>query len=349
MGIADNILNLVLRRSESSGLGNPTPWLVDFFGGGGVTASGKVINPETAKRVSAVYACVSILAETIAWLPLIVYKRQKDGGKERADSNPVYSILHDAPNDEMTPFEFREMMVGHLALRGNFYAYQVRDGGGILRSLMPLHPDRVRVCRNANQKIIYEYTPIYQGATVKYAKEEIYHVRGATTDGLCGDSIIKYMSESVGVAIAAEEFGARFFMNDATPSGGLETDKKLSDPAYARLKSSLREEHGGSRNAHKFMIFEEGLKWKQIGINANDAQLLELSSFTVRNIARFFRIPPHMIGDTDKQTTWGSGIEAMGIGFVQYTLMPWLARIEQASERDLLTELERKQIGRAHV
>lgn len=272
MSLAHNVLQFVSKRSQTTGLVNPDAWFINMFSGGWPTASGKGITPESAKKVSAFYACVAILAETAGCLPLVTYKRRKDGGKERAEDLGLYSILHDEPNPEQTPFEFREMMVGHIALRGNFYARKEFSAGGQIVALWPLHPDRVKPFRTATG-IVYEFTP-ESGPTQKLLKNQVHHIRSSTTDGLVGDSYLYYMAESLGMSLASEEFGARFFANDATPSGVLQTDKKLSEPAQRRLKADL-DNRRGSGQAHQSMILEEGLKWQQVGITARDAQLLE--------------------------------------------------------------------------
>ncbi len=298
------------------------------------TAAGMPIGPEAAKKISAVWACTRLLAETMASLPAIMYQRLANDGRQRATNHPLYDVLHDQPNNSQTAFEFVEMLTGHALLRGNGYARIIPGQRGPVDQLIPIHPDRVQVERIPNGKLRYRITQP-SGSPEVVNDEDMFHLRGPSDDGISGQSVITYARESLGLTLAAERFGARFFGNNARPGGILTKEGKLSKEAGERLKSEMEWLHGGANN-HRIGIFEEGLKWQEVGVNQKDSQFLETREFQAEDVCRWFRIPPHMIGLTSKATSWGSGIEQMSMGFVIYTLMPWLIRWQQAISRDLI-------------
>lgn len=308
----------------------------------GKSISGATVNEMTAMRCSAVYACVRILAESVAALPLHVYE-YTDKGKERAIKHPLYFLLHDAPNDEMTSFNFREVMMTHLLLHGNCYAQILKNNGGRVIGLYPLMPNRMSVERDDDGQIIYRYTPtkgeaqIKDSATVIYQRQEILHIPALGFDGMIGYSPIAMARNAIGVAIACEEFGAKFFENGARPSGILE------HPGIIKNTDKLREEwqkiYGGSQNTGRVAILEEGMKYQSISIPPNDAQFLDTRKFQLNEIARIFRVPPHMLADLERATF--SNIEHQSLEFVMYSLMPWLARWEQNLSKALFTPSER--------
>ena len=301
-----------------------------WWGNVGGTVSGISVGPETALRLSTVWACVGLLADTVASLPLIVYRNlPNDMGKERARSHPLYQVLHSQPNNNHTAFEFWQMMMGHMLLRGNAYARIVPGPRGFADQLVPIHPDIVTVEELKNGRLRYTVDG------KPYNQEDIFHLRGLSLDGKTGLSVVSYARESMGMALAAERYGGRFFGNDSKPGGVLRTDRKLSNDAAGRLKASWEAAHSGS-NQHRVAVLEDGLEWQQIGISPEDAQFLQTREFQAEDICRWFRVPPHMVGLTSKQTSWGSGIEQMSIGFVTYTLNPWLVRTKQAISRDLI-------------
>ncbi|MBR3746167.1 MAG: phage portal protein [Selenomonadaceae bacterium] len=308
----------------------------------GKSISGATVNEMTAMRCSAVYACVRILAESVAALPLHVYE-YTDKGKERAIKHPLYFLLHDAPNDEMTSFNFREVMMTHLLLHGNCYAQILKNNGGRVIGLYPLMPNRMSVERDDDGQIIYRYTPtkgeaqIKDSATVIYQRQEILHIPALGFDGMIGYSPIAMARNAIGVAIACEEFGAKFFENGARPSGILE------HPGIIKNTDKLREEwqkiYGGSQKTGRVAILEEGMKYQSISIPPNDAQFLDTRKFQLNEIARIFRVPPHMLADLERATF--SNIEHQSLEFVMYSLMPWLARWEQNLSKALFTPSER--------
>ncbi len=299
--------------------------------------SGVRVDAETALKISTVWACVGLISETIASLPLVMYRYRGDDGRERARNNPLYSILHDRPNEQQTAAEFREMMTGHVLLRGNAYAQIVPGPRGPVDQLIPIHPDRIppeNVEKLPNGRLRYQVRQD-DGTKRAFNQEDIFHLRGPSKDGVTGMSIIEYAKDSFGLSLAAERYGGRFFRNDSRPGGVLKTPNKLSKGAADRLKSGWVTAHTVT-NQHSVAVLEEGLEWQQVGVNPDEAQFLETREFNAEDVCRWFRVPPHMVGLTSKATSWGSGIEEMGIGFVTYTMMPWLTRWQQTISRDLI-------------
>lgn len=311
----------------------------------GPSTSGKNVNEFTAMQTTAVYACVRILSETLAALPLQLY-RYTPGGKERVYDHPLYHLLHDEPNPEMTSFIFRETLMSHLLIWGNAYAQIIRDRLGRVQGLYPLRPDKMTVCRDNQEKIFYLYTKtsdenpnIRPYGQVALPKEEVLHIPGLGFDGLVGYSPIAMARNAVGMTMACEEYGASFFANGASPSGVLEHPGVLKDPA--KVRDSWNAVYRGTGNAHKVAVLEEGMKYQQIGIPPEEAQFLETRKFQLDEIARLYRIPPHMIGDLEKSSF--NNIEQQSMEFVKYTLDPWVIRWEQAMQKALFLPEEKKQ------
>ena len=309
----------------------------------GRTTSGKNVNEITAMQTTAVYACVRILAESIAGLPLHVYQ-YKGNGKERVPSHPLYFLLHDAPNSEMTSFVFRETLMTHLLLWGNAYAQILRDKAGRIIGLYPLLPNKMSVNRDDNGELFYIYTTNFgenpslkKSVNIKLQKSEVLHITGLGFDGLIGYSPIAMAKNAIGMTLACEEYGSAFFANGARPSGILEHPSVLKDPS--KLRESWQSVYGGSGNTGKVVVLEEGLKYQQVSIPPEEAQFLETRKFQINEIARLYRVPPHMIGDLEKATF--SNIEEQSIEFVKYTLNPWVVRWEQSLCKSLLSESEK--------
>ena len=305
----------------------------------GCTTSGKPVNERTAMQTTAVYACVRILAEAIASLPLHVYEYQNDGGKKLVHNHPLYYLLHDEPNPEMTSFVFRETLMSHLLIWGNAYAQIIRDGAGRVLGLYPLLPDKMEVQRDDRGNIYYVYSrnsdenPMFKEyGNIKLKAEDVLHIPGLGFDGLIGYSPIAMAKNAVGMTLACEEYGASFFANGANPGGVLEHPGVLKDPS--KVRESWNSVYRGVNNAHKIAVLEEGMKYQQIGIPPEEAQFLETRKFQINEIARLYRIPPHMVGDLDKSSF--SNIEQQSLEFVKYTLDPWVIRWEQSLQRSLL-------------
>ena len=319
-----------------------------FFLGG--TSSGKYVTERSAMQMTAVYCCVRILSEAVASLPLQFYRYTDDGGKEKAVEHPLYFLLHDEPNPEMTSFIFRETLMTHLLLWGNAYSQIIRNGKGEVVVLYPLMPDRMKVDRDEHGRLYYEYT-VYDsddvdgrkgtnkvGRTVRLQPHDVLHIPGLGFDGLVGYSPIAMAKNAIGLAIATEEYGSKFFANGAAPSGVLEHPGTIKVPS--KVRESWQATFGGSGNANKIAVLEEGMKYTPISISPEQAQFLETRKFQIDEIARIFRVPPHMIGDLEKSSF--NNIEQQSLEFVKYTLDPWVSRWEQAMVRALLTPDEKK-------
>lgn len=308
----------------------------------GGSTSGKKVNERSAMQMTAVYACVRILSESIASLPVHLYQYESEGNKAKAVKHPLYRILHDEPNPEMTSFVFRETLMTHLLLWGNAYSQIIRNGKGEVIGLYPLMPNRMTVDRDSNGQIIYQYqmqdSDAHTGksGSVTLRPSEVLHVPGLGFDGLVGYSPIAMAKNAIGLSIATEEYGAKFFANGATPGGILEFPGTVKNPES--IRESWNKGFSGS-NAHKVAILEEGMKYTPISISPEQAQFLETRKFQIDEIARIFRVPPHMVGDLEKSSF--SNIEQQSLEFVKYTLEPWIIRWEQSLNRALLTEKEK--------
>lgn len=308
----------------------------------GGSTSGKHVNERSAMQMTAVYACVRILSESIASLPVHLYQNETEGSKVRAVKHPLYRILHDEPNPEMTSFVFRETLMTHLLLWGNAYSQIIRNGKGEVIGLYPLMPNRMTVDRDSNGQIIYQYqmqdSDAHTGKTgnVTLKPSDVLHIPGLGFDGLVGYSPIAMAKNAIGLSIATEEYGARFFANGATPGGILEFPGTVKNPES--IRESWNKGFSGN-NAHKVAILEEGMKYTPISISPEQAQFLETRKFQIDEIARIFRVPPHMVGDLEKSSF--SNIEQQSLEFVKYTLEPWIIRWEQSLNRALLSETEK--------
>ena len=295
--------------------------------------------------MTAVYGCVRVLAESIASLPLHVYKRGDNGNREKAENLPLYTLLHDTPNDEMSSFTLRETLMTHLLLYGNAYCQILRNGRGEVIALYPLLPNRMTVERDESGQLFYRYhryseePPTMEGNQVILLPEDVLHIPGMSFDGLVGLSPIAACRNAVGAGLSADEYSSRYYANGAAPMGVLEHPGVIKQPE--KLRDSWNEAFGGTRNAGKVAILEEGLKFTPISISPADSQLLETRKFTVEEICRIFRVPPHLVQDLTK-TSYNSA-EQMSQEFVYYTLLPWCVRIEQAMMRSLLNPQERRQ------
>ena len=314
-----------------------------FYMGG--TTSGKVVTERSAMQMTAVYSCVRILAEAVAGLPLHLYRYKEDGGKEKAIEHPLYLLLHDEPNPEMSSFVFRETLMTHLLLWGNAYAQIIRNGKNEVVALYPLMPNKMSVDRDENGHLYYTY---YRGPdeaiknkefAITLTPSDVLHIPGLGFDGLVGYSPIAMARNAIGMAIACEEYGAKFFANGAAPGGVLEHPGTIKDPQ--RVRESWQSTFGGSGNSNKIAVLEEGMKYTPIGISPEQAQFLETRKFQVNEIARIFRVPPHMVGDLEKSSF--SNIEQQSLEFVKYTLDPWVIRWEQTIHRSLLLPDEKSQ------
>jgi HK97 family phage portal protein len=311
---------------------------VRHHSGGGVAHTGIAVSAESAMRYTTVMICVRVLAESVASLPCILYRRRKDGGKDRATDHPLYRVLHDQANAWNTAFEYTEGTMNNLAMRGNGYAYRETNNKDQTIGLVPLHPDPVEIKQAADWSPIYTVTmPDNQRVTLK--PREIHHIRGPFPKGYVGQSMITLARESIGLGLAAERFGANLYRNGVKPSGVLRHPKQLGAVALENIRTSFEDRYGGLENSSRPLVLEEGMEWTALSINPDDAQFIETRKFQRSEIAGVFRVPAHLVNDLEKATF--SNIEHSTLDFIIHSLRPWLVRWEQAINRDLLSDAER--------
>lgn len=299
--------------------------------------SGKVVTPETALQVAAVWCCVKILAETEAQLPLGVYRRE-NGTVMPATDHQNYELLHNSPNPEMSAMDFRMSQTAQLALWGNCYSRIARNGKGQVIGLWPLQSKLMAVKRDSRGELAYQYSA--GGSYESYNSSDILHVRTLSFDGINGISPVAQLNNPVGLSMALEEFAGRYFGNGAIPAIALEHPARLGPEAVRNIKESWKSMYGGNQHAHETAVLEEGMKIQVLGTDPQKSQSVESRKFQIGEIARAYRMPLHMIGDLDRATF--SNIEQQSLEFVVYTLMPWLELWEQAVNRTLFTPAERK-------
>ncbi|MDT8821636.1 phage portal protein, partial [Klebsiella pneumoniae] len=297
------------------------------------TYTGKRVSSQKAMRLTAVFGCIRVLAESMGMLPCNLYKITGNS-KQKATSERLHKLLTMKPNDYMTPQEFWELVIVCLCLRGNFYAYKVKALGEVVE-LLPIDPGCVDPKLNSQWQPVYQVT-FPDGSTDVLGQDDIWHVRTLTFDGLVGLNPIAYAREAISLGMATEEHGARLFANGAVTSGVLRTEQTLTDAAYERLRKDFEDRHLGLSNAHRPMILEMGLDWKSMGLNAEDSQFLETRKFQLEEVCRLYRVPMHMVQNTDRATF--NNIENLGIGFINYSLVPYMTRIEQRINVGLVKE-----------
>ncbi|WP_332613537.1 phage portal protein [Enterobacter sp. 37] len=298
----------------------------------GTSSSGKVVTADKAIQLSAVWACVRLLSESISTLPLKIYVRQPDGSRKAATDHPAYSILCRRPNSEMTPSRFMLMVVASICLRGNAFI-EKKFIANRLVSLVPLLPQNMVVKRLTTGALEYKYTE--NGNERVIPVKNIMHIRGFGLDGVCGMMPMKTGRDVIGSAMAVEESAAKIFEQGLQSSGFLSADNALTDDQRERLRGYMAS-FTGSKNAGKIMVLEGGLKYQGVTMNPEDAQMLESRAFSIEEICRWFRVPPFMVGHTTKQSSWASSLEGMNLQFLTHTLRPLLVNIEQEIGRCLL-------------
>lgn len=339
MSIFKAVFNAFSERGIRWGSAPPRdPVIASWFGGFNGSATAASITPDSALQVAAVYACVRVISETLATVPLVLYKRLPNGGKDRDVNNPLYHLLNEQPNNWQTSFEFREMMSGHICLRGNAYAKIESSNINGTEALIPLHPDRVQPFIAPNKKIAYYYQPLNAPAET-FLAEEMLHLRGFSQDGYTGINPIANHRQAIGLSVDAESFGSRLFENGTNLGGVLTHPGTLTAPAAERLAKSWADRYQGIAKAGKTALLEEGMKFEKLGMTSEDAQFLETRKYQRNEIASIFRVPPHMIGDLEKATF--SNIEQQSLEFIQFTMLPWFTRWEQALKRDLITQKDK--------
>lgn len=298
----------------------------------GTSSSGKVVTADKAMRLSAVWACVRLLSESVSTLPLKVYERQPDGSRKLAQSNTVYQVLCRRPNPEMTPSRFMLMVVASICLRGNAFVEKLFIGSRLV-SLVPLLPQNMVVKRLDNGRLQYTYTE--NGKQRVIPTEKVMHIRGFGLDGVCGMMPTMAGVDVFGAAMSVDESAAKIFENGLQSSGFLSAEQALDKDQRERLRGYMQA-FTGSKNAGKIMVLEGGLKYQNVTMNPEAAQLLESRSFSIEEICRWFRVPPFMVGHTTKQSSWASSLEGMNLQFLTHTLRPLLINIEQEISRCLL-------------
>jgi HK97 family phage portal protein len=308
------------------------------------TSSGISVTETVALGIPAVYACIRVLAESTASLPLITYERQPNGDKQRAVGFSLYTLLHDQPNPIMTSLELRELLMGYLCLRGNAFCLIEREAGEVV-ALWPLHPDRVTV-EVDGRELIYTYQNP-DGPEKKYRMVDILHIRGLSSDGIIGYSPLALLRDSFGHAKAISDYSANYFKNDATPGGVLSTSHSLSVESVKNLREAWSNGYQGSGKHHKVAILDNDLKWQSVGVSPQDSQLIESQKFSVVEIARVFRVPLNLVMDYERSTY--SNVTEQNRSFLTHTLQPWLERIEQAIHKSLLTEGEKQKYFVEHL
>jgi HK97 family phage portal protein len=297
-------------------------------------------------RVAAVMSCVRLISETVGSLPLHAFTRLDAGGKQRVGSANSLEMLLQKPNEYQTPLEFRELLTSNMLLRGNGYAYidwqTTMVSNKVLLQAKALHPlpvDQVEVKSdygNGTARTVQYFLRRSTGEAMPIPSDEILHIKCLTKDGVIGRSVLEDARETFAGALSTQRYANRLFDNDATPGVILEHPLKLSDTAAQRIRETFDANHAGPRNARRTAVLEEGMKANRLAIAPNDAQFLETRQFQRSEIAGLFRVPPHLIGDVDRSTSWGTGIEQQQIAFLVYTIRPWLIRWEQSIKRSLI-------------
>lgn len=311
--------------------------LGDYLRGGAPSATGATINEYSAMHIGVANRCVTLISGILATTPADLMLRVNEKARAPAVGNPFRDVLTVKPNHWQTPGEFKRMMQAHKLLRGNGYALKIRSRGAVI-GLIPLLPSRMWITQNADLSLTYNYfSP--SGGYNEFDQDEIFHLRGLSLDGITGLSVISYAKEAMGLSISTERAGANLYRNGQFTSGFLKSPAKLSDVAYNRLKEDINESRGTYvESAGGIKILEEGLSYEAQSLTAKDAEFLATRGFQRTDVGMFFGVPPHLYGDTDKSTSWGSGIEQQNIGFLQYTMQDHFTAWVETCKRDCLSE-----------
>lgn len=324
------------------------PWLDTYSGQMGtspLTNTGIYITEQNALQTVAVYACVRALAETLASLPIEVIEKLPGGGSRIAEDHPLENLVCDSPNPLMSPYTLVETVQGHAGLRGNGFAWVEKDRKGNPVAVWPLRADRVNYYPGEDDQGRPMPTWFYvspKGRAMELWPRDLIHIKGLGGDGIVAYSPIALHRQAVALSKATEESGARFFGNSARPSGVFRHPAQLSSQAYERLRDSIENENSGVSMTGKTLILEEGMDWTQVGLSNEDAQYLETRGFQTQEIARMYRVPPHLIGAPtgDRQTY--ANIEQRSLEFLQFTLLPWITRWEQELTKKLMPAKDRE-------
>jgi HK97 family phage portal protein len=320
----------------------PTTWDLLRTGIDFDTNAGVPVSPHLAENLSVVFSCVQVISETVGMLPLLVYRKIGDGNRSQDPAQPVAQIFAGDPNDRQTASEFIEMMTAHCLLRGNAYAEIVRDASGAPVQLIPYHPDHVSVVRIPRTgRYAYDVSRP-EGGTRRLLPEEMFHLRDRSDDGIMGKSRLGRARETFGSAIATERYAASTFKNGASMSGILSHPEAIGEEAADRLQRDFKQTYSGADRAGAVAVLEEGLKWQQVSVSPDDAQMLESRKFSTMALARIFRVPPPVIGDFEGGNY--SSISEVGRWFYSHTIMPWLNKWERLIERSLFSSTARRSL-----
>ena len=300
------------------------------------TAAGVTVGPTTAMKVSALNACVRLIANTTSMLPFPIYRRIDDENRTRDRAHPLHELLNRRPNRWQSAREFRQMLAAHLCLRGNGYARIVPGPRGAVDELVPMHPDCVRPEQLDDLRVVYHVTD-RRGLSTVLGQDEVFHLRDLSDDGVLGLSRIEQARQGIGLALAAETYAATYFGHGAEPGTVLTTDKIIkNDVDRERIIDKWNSRHLGPHKAHRTTLLEGGVKVEKLSATNKDSQFLELRGFQVGDIARLYGVPPHLIGDVERATSWGTGIEQQTIGFLTFGLLHWLEIWESAVDAQLV-------------
>jgi len=313
---------------------------VSGYGGYGTSSSGATVSPHTAMCVSAVFACVQVISQTVGQLPIVLYRRTPKG-KERAVNHPLFHLVGARPNKFNHSMAFREMLTAHTCLRGNGFAFINRVGGGRIYELLPLEASAVGINRDPRTWEITYTVSQKDGINGIYGPKDIFHLMDMTLNGYSGVSRLTYARESVGLSMSTEKFGAQLFKNGAKMGGILKYGKFFKDAETGRKVAESFDDRTNGENAHRTILLEDGLEWEKITMTSEDAQFLATRQFQIPEIARFYRMPLHKIQDMSASTN--NNIEQQALEFLSDTMAPWLERWCQSMNTQLLTESEQKE------
>lgn len=328
------------KRSTNQAVGGDSYWQ-DFS----ALRSSSAVTPKSAESISSVYACVAAISETIGSLPLHLYRRVADEGRERAPDHPLYRVLHDAPNERQSALEFREQMQAAVLLRGNAYAQITLGSDGQVRELLPLHPDRVQVLELDSGRLAYDVADS-QGRQRRFLQEEIFHLRHRSSDGVLGVSPVQAAREVLELALSERDHGVHSFRNGTRLSGVLQTDGQIDPGAFKGIQQLWQAAYAGTGNAARVAVLGGGLKFEPMSMTLEDAEWISARQFSVEEVCRLFRVPPTMVGDL-RHGNYSNSVEMTRV-FVTHTLRRHLVMWEQAVSRQLLTEVGRRTLFAEH-
>lgn len=322
-----------MKRAQETGNGADIIKIITEAWGGGPSASGVPINEDKALTIGAVYTAIRIISSTLGSLPLHVMRRGEDKRRDFALRHWAYPLLHDSPNEYHTSFTWREVLIAHLLLWGNHYSRINWRQDGRADALYPLMPWQVKTSRTASGRQIYEVQ--IEGGSEELGADEVLHIPGLGYDGLKGVSVIRYMRDALGTSKAMELFTGAFFKNGAKPGAILEVPGRMNEPAQKNLADSIAQKYGQVGDSFKVLVLEEGSKLHTYTMPLEDAQLLDSRKLSRSEIFGLYGVPPHLGGDTERSTSWGTGIEQQDIGYAKHTITPLCVRIEQEINRKL--------------